>query len=469
MFRLHIQFISFISISGERDSIIGIPMGFAERDLDLGALQIQNGEAQSSNNIDASSTSFALSANQLKEWASVDNSLRSVKNIFLNIDPLDTSAALAENRPNDIRWLRPTSSFAWRGVRDSGSNDDLKNQYTSTAQFVPLIKSGDPASSYQGFSASIWSNRTSERDSGMFSFKQFCGNDTPNVPKLQIKILTPRGGNGAPLPIHLNAQDYTEFNNGDAATAGNIDASFGMSSGVCSFANYNKLTFSTENVFNLTLPNDMGKHSDGTVDAIPAGMWELQMGPFSGGSMEAKAQFELGSSNPVDSNGDSTLYFPSVMLVVDENDMVTAARLKWYKHQQSISNPSQQEAVEVSDRGIIEKVIQNFGSYMDDYNGYRGLNCPGETVSGNCSQSQRQSNNTGFADWSPVMKTDGSGEVNYWELTKFSQDGVAGNEDLLWKYFVVNNNQNTNFDEYAVMERFVVNYEIGDISYIWAW
>jgi hypothetical protein len=241
------QFISFISISGERDSIIGIPMGFAERDLDLGALQIQNGEAQSSNNIDASSTSFALSANQLKEWASVDNSLRSVKNIFLNIDPLDTSAALAENRPNDIRWLRPTSSFAWRGIRDSGSNDDLKNQYTSTAQFVPLIKSGDPASSYQGFSASIWSNRTSERDPEMFSFKQFCGNDSPNVPKLQIKILTPRGGNGAPLPIHLNAQDYAEFTNGDAATAGNIDASFGMSSGVCSFANDNKLTFSTEN------------------------------------------------------------------------------------------------------------------------------------------------------------------------------------------------------------------------------
>jgi hypothetical protein len=68
-----------------------------------------------------------------------------------------------------------------------------------------------------------------------------------------------------------------------------------------------------------------------------------------------------------------------------------------------------------------------------------------------------------------VLKTDGSGEVDYWELTKFSQDGVAGNDDLRWKYFVTNNNKNTNFGDHPVMERFVVNYEIGDISYVWSW
>ncbi len=313
--------VDYITLSDSNDSLLWIPISDALGNINLGVLFQNGNEARSSATLSEEAGTFSPSLNQLKQIAKSDNVLKNIKNIFMNYD---------ENT-GEYWMLQPY--FGW--------NDNplsIKNQWSNPDNL-----------SFYGYAFYLSTNNTTNP-----TFSDVCQGN-------KIMKLYP------PTAIHLIDTSSVSFDNSTpiytekAQIETDSDGTQECSGHYFYLATDND-SLNPGYMYNFIVGDSNLLAPDNQTQRIPSGYWTLKMYDNTTHYESTVAMFDLSIASPFDSEGNPTIFFPSVKVNVDSNDTIQSIQIKFYTFSSS-------GWTEVTDPVVLEKMLSELAVSLDYYGG----------------------------------------------------------------------------------------------------
>lgn len=293
------QLVSFAALgdSAGGDSMMLIPASSTVSDIDMGTLDISGDEASDTDSLTENEANFSLNLTELRQIADNDNLLKTIKNIYVNYDPVTE------------KFYSASVTFCW------GLDAFLaKNQFS------------DPASySFIGYQPSF-----NSRNDTTFPYEGVKNKD------FIISIVPPAAVTDS------NGNTYSSFDNSCVLTETIwSDTSYSVGSNNPPFA------------FGI----DYSYDDDGWIQTgaggcrfvnILEGWWSIQKDGIE------KAAFDLGVCSPIDpATGKPVVFLPSIKINVDSSNIITSFDIKWY-----IYNPESEGYEEINDISGFQNLME---------------------------------------------------------------------------------------------------------------
>ena len=313
--------VGYITLSDSSDSLLWMPISDALGNINLGVLSQNGNEARSSATLSDEAGTFSLSLDQLEQIAKSDDVLKNIKNIFMNY-----------NENTGEYWiLQPY--FGWN---DNPSS--IKNQWSNPDNL-----------SFYGYAFYLSTNDTTNP-----TFSDVCqGNE--------IMRLYP------PTTIHLIDNVSASFDNSTPiyTEKAPIETDSGGTqecSGKYFYLSKDNDSIEPGYMYNFIVGDSNLLAPDNQTQRIPSGYWTLKMYDNNTGNESTVAMFDLAVASPFDSEGNPTIFFPSVKVNVDDNDTIQSIQIKFYTFGSS-------GWAEVTDPTVIDKMFSELAISLDYYGG----------------------------------------------------------------------------------------------------
>lgn len=308
--------VEFLSIPAQNnETLLEIPIANVPSNLDIGTVNSQAGEAQSSSNTTVLANIVSLNVADLQQLAKNDDYLKAAANWYLNSYGRNNSTVTTETLQ----------------VVSSGNYDSIGANYNLAAAF-------------QGYAFHFHAGKNSAIATG---FNSICGSagSLKLYPPDSTSLST--GSNNdtftSSSPLSSGAASITTQSSGEKECSGGIS--------------YLRKDTDGQTTVNFIVGDDTSQLI--ATKPIPNGIFKLRMGD------QLIGNYQLSYNLPL-ANNVLKVPVPAIKLNLDSNNRILGINIKWRSYN-AVTN-----AFDLIDSATLSSVVDGFSIHLDDFDGVSG-------------------------------------------------------------------------------------------------